>query len=41
MASLDFGAVWHFYDSLDSTVVNVAFQTLRREFGATLTTAEW
>lgn len=26
---------------LDSTVVNVAFQTLRREFGATLTSAQW
>src|SRR5438874_330082 len=26
---------------LDSTVVNVAFQTLRREFGAALTSAQW
>ncbi|MCX6044882.1 MAG: DHA2 family efflux MFS transporter permease subunit [Chloroflexi bacterium] len=26
---------------LDSTVVNVAFQTLRREFGASLTSAQW
>lgn len=26
---------------LDSTVVNVAFQTLRREFGATLNDAQW
>ncbi len=26
---------------LDSTVVNIAFQTLRREFGATLADAQW
>ena len=26
---------------LDTTVVNVAFQTLRREFGATLNDAQW
>lgn len=26
---------------LDSTVVNVAFQTLRREFGASLATSQW
>ncbi|MFN5929808.1 MAG: DHA2 family efflux MFS transporter permease subunit, partial [Roseiflexaceae bacterium] len=26
---------------LDTTVVNVAFQTLRREYGATLTDAQW
>jgi len=26
---------------LDSTVVNVAFQTLRREYGASLTSAQW
>jgi len=26
---------------LDSTVVNVAFQTLRREYGATLSSAQW
>src|ERR671926_1729770 len=26
---------------LDTTVVNVAFQTLRREFGATLNDSQW
>ena len=26
---------------LDATVVNVAFPTLRREFGATLADAQW
>jgi MFS family permease len=26
---------------LDSTIVNIAFPTLRREFGATLADAQW
>ena len=41
MESADLGHVRHFHDHFGFTVVNIAFPTLRREFGASLADAQW